>query len=165
MSVEVLFVVDIPGPPVGKGRPRFARRGKFVAAYTPEPTQAWEDKAVVYFRGKHRGPPLDEPIRLHVEAVAARPKSLLPKSATNPGGLTQRRIAADPGITGTLWRMTKPDGDNVLKCVADALVAAGVIRDDVCIVDWHAQSFTASVDEGPYVRVFVERVGSARSCA
>lgn len=33
----------VPGEPVGKGRPKFARRGNFVTAYTPEKTASYEN--------------------------------------------------------------------------------------------------------------------------
>lgn len=37
---EVQFVV--PGQPVGKGRPKAARRGKQIVMYTPEKTASYE---------------------------------------------------------------------------------------------------------------------------
>jgi len=40
MTFMVNFTVD--GEPVGKGRPRFARQGGFVRAYTPAKTVNWE---------------------------------------------------------------------------------------------------------------------------
>ena len=33
----------VPGTPVGKGRPKFARRGNFTVAYTPEKTASYEN--------------------------------------------------------------------------------------------------------------------------
>lgn len=41
------FVIE--GQPVGKGRPRFARRGKFVQTYNPQKTQDYEKEVVVAF--------------------------------------------------------------------------------------------------------------------
>jgi Holliday junction resolvase RusA-like endonuclease len=155
--VTVLLAVSIPGAPVGKGRPRFARRGKFAATYTPEATEAWEDKAIAMIRQKYHGPILAEPLKLYVEALGPRPKSLLPKSEHNPGGYSAKRLAADPSIEGEMWRTTKPDFDNVLKCVADALVTAGVVRDDAYIVDGHILSLYTDAYAPPEVRVWVER--------
>ena len=108
----------IPGDPVGKARPRVTREGH---AYTPKGTVEWERGAAMLLRHAYRGAPLDEPVELVVEAVNARPASLIPGP---------RKLAAHPELAGRLWRTTKPDGDNVLKIVADALVAAGVLRDD-----------------------------------
>jgi len=40
-AATIAFV--IPGTPVGKGRPKFARRGNFVSTYTPEKTASYEN--------------------------------------------------------------------------------------------------------------------------
>jgi len=42
MSFMVTFMVE--GTPVPKGRPRFARRGKFVSTYSPKTTVDYETK-------------------------------------------------------------------------------------------------------------------------
>ena len=42
MTFQVIFQVD--GTPVPKGRPRFARRGKFVSTYSPKTTVDYESK-------------------------------------------------------------------------------------------------------------------------
>ena len=43
-----IFIL-VPGEPVAKGRPRFAKRGAFVTTYTPEKTReyAWMDDSQV----------------------------------------------------------------------------------------------------------------------
>lgn len=134
----IAFIVD--GDPVGKGRPRLTTRGGFARAYTPAPTAAWEAKAAWHARNAWANrEPIEEPIVLEVLAVAARPKRLLRK--------------CDPD--GRMWRTTKPDGDNVLKAVADALVNAGVVRDDVYVVEWRCRSLYAARTEGPCVEVRV----------
>ena len=42
MSFMVMYIVY--GEPVGKGRPRFARRGNFVSTYSPQKTKTYEDE-------------------------------------------------------------------------------------------------------------------------
>ena len=42
LKLIVRFTVD--GVPVGKGRPKFARRGNFVTAYTPTKTKTYEQQ-------------------------------------------------------------------------------------------------------------------------
>ena len=42
MSFMLMYTVY--GEPVGKGRPRFARRGNFVSTYTPQKTKSYEDE-------------------------------------------------------------------------------------------------------------------------
>ena len=40
MTFMVTYLVE--GNPIGKGRPRFAKRGKFVSTYTPTKTRDYE---------------------------------------------------------------------------------------------------------------------------
>ena len=42
MTFMTMFMVY--GEPVGKGRPRFAKRGNFVSTYTPQKTKTYEDE-------------------------------------------------------------------------------------------------------------------------
>jgi hypothetical protein len=42
MTFMTMFTVY--GEPVGKGRPRFAKRGNFVSTYTPQKTKTYEDE-------------------------------------------------------------------------------------------------------------------------
>lgn len=148
----MILDVTIPGDPVGKGRPRVTTRGGFARAFTPEKTVRWETSAAAMFRAAYVGGPLDEPVEVVVEAVGARPASKVP---------SPKKLAAAPELARRLWRLTKPDGDNVLKAVGDALVAGGVLRDDTRIVRWTCLSLVAALDEGPCVRVRLCRVEGA----
>jgi Holliday junction resolvase RusA-like endonuclease len=58
-----------------------------------------------------------------------------------------------------MWRPTKPDGDNVLKAVADALQDAGVVTDDKVIVTATVESLYAAKGEGPSVEVSLGEPG------
>lgn len=42
--------IDIPGEPVAQGRPRFARRGKYVSTYDPPKSRAYKQKVAIYAR-------------------------------------------------------------------------------------------------------------------
>lgn len=139
-----MLTLSIPGDPVGKGRPRVTVRNGHARAYTPQRTASWEAGAAWLMRTEWGiRAPYEGPVRVVVEAVAARPKRLLRKS--------------DPD--GRMWRCAKPDADNVLKAVCDALVNAGVLRDDVQAVEVVARSRYAARDEGPSVEVVVEVIG------
>lgn len=97
----------VPGPPVGKGRPRFTRIGQHVRTYTPTATTEYERTVAQYAR-LAMGDPADfpaGPVSVAIWAIAARPQRLCRK--------------ADPD--GLLWRQAKPDADNVAKAVLDAL--------------------------------------------
>lgn len=100
----VSFVVL--GTPVGKGRPRFARRGNFIATYTPEKTVKFEELvkfSYVYSGQKSFG--ADIPLSVNIKAYFPFPKSA-PKKFVALG---------EPPFTH------KPDCDNIAKSVLDAL--------------------------------------------
>lgn len=112
---EIVFIV--PGKPRGKSRPRFAH-GR---AYTPQATHEYERLiAVCAIRAmRHTGYCRDGAKRLSVRACFPVPASW-PKS---------RKAEA---VTGDRVPETKPDADNILKAVADAL--NGIAYGDDCKV-------------------------------
>jgi len=120
----ISFVVE--GEPQGKGRPRFARRGKFVTTYTPKATSDYEDvielkarleMAKNGFDGWHN----NEPLFIRVNAFYP-----IRKSYSN----AVKQMIKDNLLLPT----KKPDVDNVLKCVMDAL--NGIVwHDDAQIVN------------------------------
>lgn len=138
----ILLACTIPGQPVGKGRPRVTTAGGFARAYTPPKTAHWEGLAVTIIQ-QHKGMRYDTTMfRLVVRAVGERPKRLMRRS--------------DPAHR--IYRAAKPDGDNVLKAVSDALVRADVMRDDVQIVEWQCSCFYAAKDEGPSVELELHEI-------
>ena len=151
----VILTCTIPGQPVGKGRPRASIRGfgtpkAHIHMRTPEKTATWEATAAWHLRGKWAGKaPLDQPVAVTVWAVGQRPKAEIPGPRT---------LAKHPELANRLWRPTKPDIDNVVKAALDALVNAGVIRDDVLVVDVRGLSLWAALSEGPQVVIEVREV-------
>lgn len=136
MSVEPLLSVAIVGAPVGKGRPRVTRQGR---AYTPEKTRTWEAAASAEIARTWGGRPAWlGPVRVEVDAVGARPQRLLGKKNHD----------------GRLWRLAKPDADNVAKIAMDALVMARVLGDDIQVVEiTRARSLYTARNEGPRVEI------------
>jgi Holliday junction resolvase RusA-like endonuclease len=132
----------IPGEPVGKGRPRVTMRAGFARAYTPEKTRSWEAQAASIIAREHSGGVVAGPFCVRIEAVAQRPKRLM-RAADNPG---------------RIWRTAKPDGDNVAKAAADALVLAGAIRDDAEIAHWEIFSHYTAKGEAPSVVIELRRI-------
>lgn len=117
MADRVCFTVL--GEPRGKGRPRFAR--KTGRAYTPERTAAYESLiAMEYRRQVGAAPVLDGCVALRVDAYFGIPKS----------GTKARRERME---RGELRPVKRPDADNILKAVADALNGVAY-RDDAQIV-------------------------------
>lgn len=98
----------IPGTPVGKGRPRFARRGNFVATYTPEKTASYENLVKVKAEEAMQGRPIID--------VAVSVVILL--FVTPPASWSQKKQRA--ALAGDIFPTTKPDVDNVIKGIFDA---------------------------------------------
>lgn len=136
------LTVTIPGPPVGKGRPRFDPRTR--RTYTPPATRKWEASAAAWFRhaawdqGWQVG--RDVAVRVEIDAVKARPQ----------------RLEAKRHFDGRILRTTKPDGDNVAKAVLDAAQQAGVLHDDAQVAHIVVRSSYAARGEGPGVHVTME---------
>lgn len=102
--MEARFTV--PGEPRGKGRPRFSNGH----AYTDSDTRAYEEKLTVYYRrayGSFRFPDNG------FVQVAVTAFLLIPKSRTKATQAAMARREILPS--------RKPDADNVLKIVLDAL--------------------------------------------
>ena len=129
--MERRFVV--PGKPVGKGRPRFSTASGYVKTYTPEKTANYENWVKLCYQDIWHGAPLLEgPLCMLLEATFEVPKSW-PK---------KRRALA---IDGHLRPVVKPDADNLIKAVADALNGIAY-QDDVQVVSvtCHKQYGTAA---------------------
>jgi Holliday junction resolvase RusA-like endonuclease len=57
------------------------------------------------------------------------------------------------------WRRGTPDGDNILKAVADGLQKARVIKNDTQVVDWRVRCVYGAEGEDAHLEVFVYRAG------
>lgn len=123
MSEWQEFVVY--GMPVPQPRPRISMRGGFARAYTPadhpvvEYRRAIERAAMGVRPRKEWKRILGDRVRLEVWCVFQRPKSHL-----KANGSTRKDAP----------RWPRPDVDNVLKSVMDAMTSAGVWDDDVAVV-------------------------------
>jgi len=98
----------IPGKPVGKGRPKFARRGKFVTTYTPEQTVSFENLVKLQAAKAMEGKDLIEgPVAVRLKISITPPTSWSEK----------KRLRA---LNGEVLPTVKPDVDNVQKAIYDA---------------------------------------------
>jgi len=104
-----MYQFTIMGNPVAKGRPKFARRGAFMSAYTPEKTVNYENLVKHAFLEKYEANPIEDPLVVKISAYFP-PLSSWPKS--RKGVLTSGMLI--PVIK-------KPDVDNLQKIVLDAL--------------------------------------------
>ena len=130
----------VNGVPVPKMRPVFRREDG--RAYTPKKTLDYEalvrDTAVDAMAGDD---PFDGAVRLDVGMYFPIPTSWTKKKQSE-------------ALNGSLAHCTKPDGDNVYKSIADALIGV-VYKDDGQITDG---CFTKSYSEHPRVEILVERL-------
>lgn len=116
----------IPGTPVGKGRPKFARRGAFVTTYTPEKTASYENLVKVKAEEAMQGRAIiDGAVAVTIALFVTPPASWSKK---------KQRDALDHATMPT----SKPDVDNVIKGIFDAMNDI-VFRDDKQVVDLSVQ--------------------------
>lgn len=120
MSETIIFIV--PGTPVGKGRPKFARRGNFVTTYTPEKTASYENLVKVKAEEAMCG-------RNAIEGAVCVEISLY---VTPPASWSQKKQRA--ALDGDVFPTSKPDVDNVIKGIFDAMNEI-VWKDDKQVVD------------------------------
>ena len=114
MTEAISFI--IPGIPVGKGRARFARRGKFMASYTPEKTVNYEALVKMCCSEAYKGEPMEGPISLHIRAYFPIPKSM--KKALLLSAESER-----------LPVTKKSDLDNIAKSICDAMNQIAFVED------------------------------------
>ena len=132
----------IPGQPVAKGRPKFARRGPAVVAYTPAKTASYENLVKIAATAAMAGAaPSAAPIEITI-ALALQ----IPASWSNK----RRALAAAGAIRAT----KKPDADNVLKGIKDG--CNGIVwRDDAQVVSITLQK---GYSEIPYASVSIREL-------
>lgn len=132
----------IPAVPIAQPRPRAVvrangRAGVF-GAKDSHPVHAFKALAALAARQAYRGAPLEGPIEIEVAFVLERPKNLCWKTKPMPRE----------------WHTKKPDADNLVKSLADALT--GILwRDDAQICVKRLAKYVAAGDEPPHVEVRV----------
>ena len=137
------FVLNIPGKPIGKARPRVTRRG---ITYTPKPTAEREKLVRACFAEKYGGEtPLEGPISASVIAVYPVPVSASAAKKREMYG-------------GAVLPLTRPDVDNVAKLILDALNGRAYI-DDSQIVSLTVSKRYAGEGEDAHTEVSIFPVG------
>jgi Holliday junction resolvase RusA-like endonuclease len=103
-----VIVLEIDGPPRGKARPRFVKEtGR---TYTPSATIHAEDRIRAAWE-RVGSITLEGPVRLDLTVVVARPGGHFKVDGT----------LSKAGVRAGGWPVKRPDLDNCLKLVADAL--------------------------------------------
>lgn len=140
MSNAMMFIV--PGEPVGKGRPRGRRMGKGIMFYTPDKTVDYENKiraCAIEACGDILRPLWVGAVKIEVLAYMG-----IPKNTSKKHRLMMER--------GQLLPLKKPDCDNILKVVLDALNGVA-FRDDKQVVAANCEK--RYCDEGKFPSIFV----------
>src|SRR4030042_1191031 len=113
-----MITLTIPGAPIAKQRPRFARVGKFVRTYDPQETE--EGRFLFEIQKQWARPPIETPVKVRCSFEMPIPKSTSGKKAW---AMLKEEIK----------HTKKPDIDNLVKFSCDCL--NGVVwKDDSQIV-------------------------------
>lgn len=142
-----MIIIKVDGEIVGKGRPRFARRGSFVSTYTPAKTNNYENLVRVLYEEQNKDNASKnkyfnrEPLELTINAYFGVPLSFSKKKAKQ-------------ALNGEIYPIKKPDFDNIAKIIADALnkVAFG---DDTQIITCIVNKRYSEV---PFVEIIIKEL-------
>ena len=129
--MKTLYNVFVNGLPKAQPRPRMTARDH---VYNPGSANAWKDAVCAEFLSCRRGSPTAHPVRLGV-------KFFLPYPARAKG---KERDAP---------HAKKPDLDNLLKAVMDAMSMAGVWEDDSRVYETAASKWQTGGKTGAQITV------------
>ena len=130
MTFMLTYLVE--GNPIGKGRPKFARRGNFVSAYTPTKTRDYESvikEAAQKAMGSNEL--LETPVTVAIYITVPIPQSY-----------SKKRTEAC--LNGSEKPIKKPDIDNIAKCFLDAMNEI-VYLDDTQVLTLHVTKVYGTV--------------------
>lgn len=103
------IMIDVPGDPFAKQRPRAAKRGRYITIYTPRETKQYEEKVRKVYDTMYNGQPqLEGSLTANIEGYFS-----IPNSAT--------KKKKELMLRGEEPHTKKPDCDNMGKICLDAL--------------------------------------------
>lgn len=112
-----LIVFSVPGVPVAQPRIKATSIGGYARVYTPKTADTYKASVALAFRSAYGGNPIDGAVRVDIEFVMPRPKSMIWR---------KREMHSE-------WHTKKPDIDNLAKAAMDALYGLAWIDDSqVC---------------------------------
>ena len=139
--MEVIF--EVPGQPKGKERPRWTMVSNTSIVYTPRNTRGYEDMIKIYYKiNNFKAFKKDE--ALEVSAIAYYQ---IPKNTKKSHKLLM--------LKGKMLPTKKPDIDNIMKVVLDALNGIAYHDDSqVCKVN-----FMKMYSEDPKLKILIRNMG------
>ena len=130
MTFMLTYMVE--GNPIGKGRPKFARRGSFVSTYTPTKTRDYENVIKeVAKKAMGSNEILETPVTVAIYITVPIPASYSKKRTEACLKDIERPIK-------------KPDIDNIAKCFLDAMNEI-VYKDDTQVLTLHVTKVYGTV--------------------
>ena len=136
------ILMTLYGNPVAQGRPRFSRQGGFVKTYDPIKSKAYKALIRLELQPLLSEPdfkPIDQACCLNLKVFRAMPKSFSKKKR-------------EEALLGYIRPTTKPDTDNYVKGVLDALNGTA-LKDDSVVCEIFARKFYS---ERPRIEVVLE---------
>jgi len=140
--MPIVFIV--PAVPIAQPRPRattISGAARMYEAKKEHPVHVFKAACKLAAHKAYQGAPLTGPLRVDLQFVFPRPKSMLWKTRAMP------RLA----------HTKKPDADNLVKSVLDALNGV-VFVDDSQVFEVNCLKVIASGSEQPHVEVRIEEV-------
>lgn len=138
MTCSEGLVFQVPGEPVGKGRPRFTRQGR---AYTPAKTAKYENLVSLTFQQMYPNHvPFENAVEMKMIAYFSIPKSWSKKKHQQ-------------AVLNQIFPTKKPDTDNIAK-VKDALNGIA-FKDDSQVVK---ETIIKRYAEVPKLIIYIKEV-------
>lgn len=137
------YTFCIAGDAVPSGRPRVTRTGH---VYKPQKSRAYETEAANHIKAQYKQQggtaPIAEPVKLIIAEYRRIPQRIT-------------GYARQEAIAGRVRPDKKPDIDNTVKSIMDALTKAEVWQDDRQVISLQAEKMYA---EWPRVEISVEAI-------
>lgn len=130
------MTIFVEGKIRGKGRPRFTRFG---GVYTDAQTKAYEEQIAAVYKAERGDLIVGSPVKVYIEA-----RFKIPEHETKANKFAMQRDKIRP--------TKKPDIDNIVKVVLDALNGVA-FKDDKQVIDLYARK-VYGINEG--LRIIVE---------
>ncbi|WP_405103081.1 RusA family crossover junction endodeoxyribonuclease [Oceanobacillus sp. FSL H7-0719] len=131
----------IPGIPIPQGRPRAGRNGRKIVMYDPKESKDYKEYVSLIAKQHAPKTALEGPLSVRVKIYREIPKSTTKKD---------RALISE----GNKRPITKPDTDNYVKSVLDALNGI-IFKDDSQVTDLYASKFYS---DDPRVEVHVQEI-------